>query len=211
MRISITDPQLISIAVREFQSGSIVVFPTETSYGLGTIGLKWNNENIKQIYEIKSREFDKPLSLLITKNMISKYIESSQQIQKIFDKVWPGNLTIVLFCNQYASQVLSPLLNMKDKQKLAFRVPKHDLLLKIIDKVGSPIIGTSANKSGSTPKYDIPSIIQDLTLENIHLWIDAGRLAENPPSTIVDLTDPLKPALLRRGKMKISEILVDII
>ncbi|UCE14270.1 MAG: Sua5/YciO/YrdC/YwlC family protein, partial [Candidatus Heimdallarchaeota archaeon] len=89
-------------------------------------------------------------------------------------------------------------------------VPKHNLLLKIIDMVGSPIIGTSANKSGSTPKYDIPSIIQDLSLKNIHLWIDGGRLPKNPPSTIIDLTDPSKPILLRRGRTKVNEIFKDL-
>ena len=84
--------------------------------------------------------------------------------------------------------------------------PIIDNLLRIIEKVGCPIIGTSANRSGSTPKYDLPSIFQDLSREDIHLWIDAGRLPENPTSTVVDLTDPLKPILLRRGNVDIDKI-----
>ncbi len=207
MKISISNPQLISIAVKEFQKGSIVVFPTDTSYGLGTIGLKWNERNIKRIFEIKSRSLDKPISLLITKNMISQYIETSPKIRGVLERIWPSSLTIILLCTNQASHELSPLLNLKNRQKIAFRVPQHELLLKIIKKVGSPIIGTSANKSGSPSKYNLPSIIQELSLANIHLWIDAGELPKNPPSTIVDLTDPLKPTLVRRGNVDIDKIL----
>ncbi len=207
MKISISDPHLISIAAREFQRGSIVVFPTDTSYGLGTIGLKWNESNIRRIFEIKSRSLDKPISLLITKSMISRYIETSQKTRKILERIWPSSLTIILLCTHQAFQELSPLLNQKNQQKIAFRVPQNELLLKIIKKVGSPIIGTSANKSGSPSKYDLPSIIQELSLDNIHLWIDAGELPKNPPSTIVDLTDPFKPILVRRGNVDIDKIL----
>ncbi|UCG89550.1 MAG: threonylcarbamoyl-AMP synthase [Candidatus Heimdallarchaeota archaeon] len=207
MRISITNPNVISIAKREFQKGSIIVFPTDTSYGLGTVGLKWNDRNIKRIYEIKSRELDNPLSLLITKTMISKYIKISSGIQKLLMKVWPGELTAVLNCDSRASQTLSSFLNKNNPQKIAFRVPNHNLLLKIIKKVNSPIIGTSANRSGSKPKYDLLSIFQELPQEEINLWIDSGRLPQNPPSTVVDLTDPLNPILLRRGRVDIEKIL----
>jgi L-threonylcarbamoyladenylate synthase len=96
---------------------------------------------------------------------------------------------------------------VNDQQKIAFRVPKHELLLKIIEKVGSPIIGTSANRSGSEAKYDLPSILQEIPENYIDLWIDAGNIPENTPSTVVDLTDPLKPVILRRGNVEISRIL----
>ncbi|MFX1282321.1 MAG: L-threonylcarbamoyladenylate synthase [Promethearchaeota archaeon] len=207
MRISITSPNVISIAIREFQKGSIIVFPTDTSYGLGTVGLKWNDKNIKRIYKIKSRELDNPLSLLITKTMVSKYIEMSSGTRELLMKVWPGELTAVLNCDSKASQTLSSFLNMNNPKKIAFRVPKHNLLLKIIEKVDCPIIGTSANRSGSEPKYDLPSIIQELPPKEIDLWIDSGILKENPPSTVVDLTDPLNPIILRKGNVEIEKFL----
>ena len=207
VKISISNPQVVSIAVKEFQKGSIVVFPTDTSYGLGTIGLKWNNRNVKRIFEIKSRSPDKPISLLITKSMISRFIETSSNVKKILEKIWPSSVTIILLCNSQALHELSPYLNLKNPQKIAFRVPQHKLLLKIIEKVNSPIIGTSANKSGSQSKYDLPSIIRELSFGNIHLWIDAGELPKNPPSTIVDLTDPINPTLVRKGNVDIEKIL----
>ncbi|MFX1516153.1 MAG: L-threonylcarbamoyladenylate synthase [Promethearchaeota archaeon] len=201
MRISITDPRIISIAVKEFKKGSIIVFPTDTSYGLGTIGLKWNDENVRRIYEIKSRSVDNPLSLLITKGMISRYVVLLPQIEEILAKYWPGGFTAVFTCETEESLALSSYLNLKNPQKIAFRVPNHKILLKIIEKLNSPIIGTSANKSGSKPNYDLHSIRQEFYEDTIHLWIDGGRLTEIPPSTVVDLTDPYNPILLRKGNV----------
>jgi L-threonylcarbamoyladenylate synthase len=206
VRISVNDANAISIAVNHLLEGSLVIFPTDTSYGLGCIGLRWNEENIKRIYEIKERSLDKPLSLLISKDMISEYIETSPSIRDFLEKVWPDRLTAVLKCSLKATKKLSPLLNLNNPQKLAFRVPQHDLLLKIIEKVDSPIIGTSANKSGLTSKYDFNIISQELSSEHIKLSIDAGRLPRNPPSTLVDLSDPLNPILLREGSVNFLKI-----
>ena len=205
MRMSITHPNLIPVAVRQFQNGAIVVFPTETCYGIGTISLKSNERNIEKIFTIKSRPFHKPLSLLITKNMINRYIKASSEVHRILKMIWPNHVTIILNCTTEASQILSPLINVNYPQKLAFRVPNHEILLKIIEKVDSPIIGTSANKSGSTPKYYLSSIFKELDSSEIQLWIDGGRLPEIPPSTVIDLTNTQKPILLRQGKFVVNE------
>ncbi|MFX0181706.1 MAG: L-threonylcarbamoyladenylate synthase [Candidatus Hodarchaeota archaeon] len=206
MRISVNDANIISIATNYLHNGSIAIFPTDTSYGLGCIGLRWNEENIKRIYIIKNRPLDKPLSLLISKDMISEYIETSPFIRDFLDKVWPSRLTAILNCSLKATKKLSSLLNINNPQKLAFRVPQHDLLLKIIEKVDSPIIGTSANKSGLTAIYDFNTISQELSSEYIKLSIDAGKLPRNPPSTLVDLSDPLNPILLREGSVNFQKI-----
>jgi L-threonylcarbamoyladenylate synthase len=139
--------------------------------------------------------------------MISKYVVIHPRIKEILAKYWPGGLTVVLSCETHGSQALSSLLNLNYPQKIAFRVPNHELLLKVIEKVGSPIIGTSANKSGSKPKYDLHSISQEFSQKTIHLWIDAGRLAETSPSTVVDFTDPSNPILLRKGNVAFEKIL----
>jgi L-threonylcarbamoyladenylate synthase len=139
--------------------------------------------------------------------MLSKYVVIHPRTKEILAKYWPGGLTVILSCETEGSQTLSSLLNVKNPQKIAFRVPNHELLLKVIDKVGSPIIGTSANRSGSKPKYDLHSITQEFFRETIHLWIDAGRLSEIPPSSVVDLTDPLNPILLRKGSAAFDKIL----
>ncbi len=206
MKISISNPEAVSIATEFLKRGAIIVFPTDTSYGLGTSGLKSNENNIRKIYEIKERSFDKPLSLLITKDMITKFLSIPIQFQEILNRIWPERLTVITRFNSFGLDTLSPLLNQKEPEKIAIRVPKHELLLNIIEKAGCPIIGTSANKSGSSSKYDIDSIIKEFSSEQIDLYIDGGHLPKNPPSTILDITNPDIPVIIRKGQVEIEEI-----
>ncbi|MHA2307042.1 MAG: L-threonylcarbamoyladenylate synthase [Candidatus Hodarchaeales archaeon] len=205
MKISINHPNIVSIAVDHFQKGAIIVFPTETCYGIGTLSLKSNENSIRDIFTIKSRSLDKPLSLLITKKMIKKYIKTSYEGYEILNNIWPNPVTIILNCSSEASRTLSGLINLNNPQTLAFRVPDHKILLKIIDQLKSPIIGTSANKSGSNSKYDLQTISEELESDKIQLWIDEGKLKITPPSSIIDLTNPKKPILLRGGSFAIEE------
>lgn len=205
MRISITHPNLVSKAVDFFQRGAIVVFPTETCYGIGTLGLKSNENNIREIFVIKSRSLDKPLSLLITKSMIKKYIKTSSEGYELLNDIWPNPVTIILNCTSEASRTISRLINLNNPQTLAFRVPDHKILLKIIDQLKTPIIGTSANISGSNSKFDLQTISKELKSDKIQLWIDGGILKPTLPSTIIDLTNSTNPILLRRGSFAIEE------
>ena len=205
MRISITHPNLIPIAVDYFRNGAVAVFPTETCYGIGTIGLKSNDDNIRNIFTVKSRPLNKPLSLLISKNMIDEYIDTTSEILDILQDIWPSPVTIIFNCTPKASLKLSSLVNLDNPRSLAFRVPDHQILLDIIDQIQTPIIGTSANKSGSNSKYDFRDVFQELQSDMIRLWIDGGRLPRNPPSTLIDLRNPNDPLLLRRGSFAIED------
>ncbi|MHA1215457.1 MAG: L-threonylcarbamoyladenylate synthase [Candidatus Hodarchaeales archaeon] len=206
MKIHITEPDCIPKAIECFKSGGIVVYPTDTCYGLGTIGLKWNDENIAKIYKIKDRDISKPLSLLISKKMISAYIKVPENIQKMLKRVWPGSFTAIIPRVMY-HQDLSPLLNQTGSQKIAFRVPNHELLLKIIDGVNQPIIGTSANRSGQQEQYHIKTLLSDQNFKDVDLWIDEGQLQKNLPSTVVDFSDYSNPIVLREGAVKFRTIM----
>ena len=139
MIINIKDLECISIAIDHFQRGRIVVYPTDTCYGLGTIGLKWNDENILKIYQIKERSINKPLSLLISEEMVNKYLEIPKHIRRLLDKAWPGSFTGI-FSIRIPQDGLSSFLNVANFQKIAFRVPDHKTLLNIIKKLGNPIM-----------------------------------------------------------------------
>jgi L-threonylcarbamoyladenylate synthase len=198
-RIAISDPKVVRLASEALQKGDIAVFPTDTCYGIGCCGLKWNDKNISRIFRLKERPLDLPLSLLISKEMIAEYIDTSPQLHDFLYDVWRPSRpspTLILHCQERG---LSPLLNMKDPRKIAFRVPAHALLVKIIQTVGCPIIGTSANKTGAPVKYDLQGVYQDFSPEEIPLTIDAGRLPPNEPSTIIDLSNPTNPVMIRRG------------
>ena len=198
-RIAISDPKIIPFASDALREGIIAVFPTDTCYGLGCCGLKWNDNNISRIYQLKERPLDLPLSLLISKEMIAEYIDASPQIHDFLHDVWrPSKPSPTLILNCHEGR-LSPLLNIKDSRKIAFRVPAHLLLVKIIQAAGCPIIGTSANKTGAPVKYDLRDVYQDFLPEDIPLTVDAGRLPPNEPSTIIDFSNPANPVMIRRG------------
>ncbi|WP_455142499.1 L-threonylcarbamoyladenylate synthase [Candidatus Hodarchaeum mangrovi] len=200
MILNIKDLDCISIAIDYFQRGRIVVYPTDTCYGLGTIGLKWNDKNILKIYRIKERSINKPLSLLISEEMINRYLEIPENIKRLLAEVWPGSFTGIFFIRTPQDE-LSSFLNVSNFQKIAFRVPDHKMLLSIIKKLGIPIIGTSANISGDNPVYNIDNLINEHKFKDVDLWIDEGTLPLNPPSTVVDFTDYSNPIILREGKV----------
>ncbi|MFW9780072.1 MAG: L-threonylcarbamoyladenylate synthase [Candidatus Heimdallarchaeota archaeon] len=199
IRIAITNPQIVPLASETLGNGVIGVFPTDTCYGLGCCGLKWNSDNIYRIFRLKERPLDLPLSLLISKDMIPKYIVATPQFYSFLHEIWQlsePSPTLILKCRKGA---VSPLLNAKDPLKIAFRVPSYELLVKIIQKAGCPIIGTSANKTGAPVNYSLEGVYQDFLPKDIPLTIDAGHLPPNKPSTIIDLSNLTNPVVIRRG------------
>jgi L-threonylcarbamoyladenylate synthase len=200
MIVNIKDLECVPTAVDYFQRGNIVVYPTDTCYGLGSIALKWNDQNILKIYRIKRRSINKPLSLLISEEMINKYLEIPDNIKTLLSEVWPGSFTGIFLINTPKNE-LSSFLNINNIQTIAFRVPDHKTLLNIINKVGNPIIGTSANISGDTPAYNIDNLINEERFKEVDLWINEGTLPLNPPSTVVNFTDYSNPIVLREGKI----------
>jgi L-threonylcarbamoyladenylate synthase len=199
IRITISNPQVVPLASEALRQGTIAIFPTDTCYGLGCCGLQWNNSNISRIFHLKERPLDSPLSLLISKEMISEYIDAPPNLHNFLHDIWhPSGKSLTLILNCQKGEI-SPLLNVKDPQKIAFRVPSHILLGEIIQRAECPIIGTSANKTGTPAKYDLQSVYQDFSPEDIPFTIDAGILPLNEPSTIIDLSIPTNPAVIRRG------------
>ncbi|MHA1973419.1 MAG: L-threonylcarbamoyladenylate synthase [Candidatus Hodarchaeales archaeon] len=205
MIIQISDSNCIRKAIDIFEAGGIVVYPTDTCYGLGAIGLDWNNDTIAKIYRIKDRDISKPLSLLISENMISAYVKVPENINEILKRVWPGRFTAII-PKSPCHKELSSFLNQSGTQKLAFRVPNHQLLLELIEGLNKPIIGTSANRSGQQEHFHIKTLVKDQNFKDVDLWIDGGQLPKNIPSTVVDFSDYSNPIVLREGAVKFESI-----
>jgi L-threonylcarbamoyladenylate synthase len=193
------DPHLIDRAVQFFRRGAIVVFPTDTVYGLGTLATENNRKNIEKIFKIKKRSFSKPLSVLMTLKMLPKFIEAPDEVFTALFEIWPARITFILNLNQNSTIKLSKSLNTSGTPTVACRVPVYNILLQILDKVNVPIIGTSANISGSISSYDFNEVHNKLHSEEIDLWIDQGKLPQHTPSTLVDLTDYQNPIIVRQG------------
>ena len=199
MIIKANNPYLIDQAVEFFRRGAIVVFPTDTVYGLGTLATEDNHKNIEKIFKIKKRSFSKPLSILMTLEMLPKFIEAPDEVFTALSEIWPARISFILKENQNSTIKLSKNLNPSGTSTVACRVPVHNILLQILDKVDVPIVGTSANISGTTSSYDFNEVNNNLHSEEIDLWIDQENLPRHTPSTLVDLTDHQNPIIVRQG------------
>ena len=191
--------QTLKTAISCFRKGFTIVYPTDTVYGLGTIASKENEANIHRIFKIKNRPLTKPLSLLMTKEMLTKHIEAPPELFVLLNKVWPAKVTIILNWKQSSQNTLSPLLNISKSKTLACRVPANDFLLTILNEINIPIIGTSANISGTSPSFNFSEVQMNLSSKQVDLWIDHGILPRSLPSTLVDFTNPNNPKILREG------------
>jgi L-threonylcarbamoyladenylate synthase len=197
--LDIDNPEAIETTAKFFLQGAVIVFPTDTVYGLGTIATKKYDSTIKKVFKIKRRAFNNPLSILIAKNMINEYIDAPDHIISRLNNIWPASVTIVLKLKHKKTSVLSSLLNPSKNQTIACRVPSHDFLLSVIQKINLPIVGTSANISGSPASSNFAQVRKNLGEREIDLWVFQKNDLKNLSSTLIDLTDFKNPIVLRKG------------
>jgi len=176
--------------------GEILIFPTETFYGLG--GLATFPAVHQKIFELKGRQADKRLPFCASDlDMVLQFIEEpSDLFFRLARAFWPGPLTLVL-------RVREGLLPGHQKT-LAVRVPSPDWLRQLIKKAGSLLISTSANLSGQPPLSSFDDVYR-LFADRVEFFIDGGKTTGDLPSTIVDLTGS-KAICLREGKIPLAEL-----
>lgn len=179
--------------------GGIVIFPTETVYGIGANAL---NENaVKKIYEAKQRPIDKPISLLVSNmdmvKMISKDI--SELEYKLMEAFFPGPFTIILKKKDIVPSVVTC-----GQDTVGVRMPDLTLTRKLIDFAGVPLASPSANISGKPSGTNLESIIDDFK-NSVDYYIDGGESKLGVASTIVRVIDGV-PHILREGSITKEEI-----
>ncbi len=185
--IRVTDPKSLTAFISALRSGKTVIFPTDTVYGLGCL-LTWEAA-IKKIVRIKGRKPGKPFPLLVSDLALAEKIAYfTKKIRMVAKDFWPGPVTMVL----KAKTSLSPLVSQEGK--VALRIPDSPFLRKAIKRIGTPLIGTSANLSGEKPAARVSEIRPKL-LEQVDLVIDGGETS-GKPSTIYDFTGN-HPILIR--------------
>ena len=187
----------ISKGVEIILQGGVIVYPTDTCYGIGCDAT--NPEAIEKIFRIKGRKKDKPLPLIAASvEMIEKYVFIEEKAMILF-KAFPG-ISVAL---RKKGNAIPDIVN---KEKLAFRIPSNEVSKRLSELSDKPIISTSANRSGDLSPYSIEEVKLSLknSLKLIDLFIDNGILEKNPPSTIVDLVDR---KVEREGRVKEKQIL----
>ena len=189
------DENGISKIVKSYENGEIIAFPTDTVYGLGCDPFK--KDSITQIYELKKRDGKKRFPILgISKVELKKIVEFNSYAEKISDRFWPGQVTMLLPIKKEISQ------KIENNGKLAVRVPDNECVLTIL-KECKLIVGTSANISGE--KSILNAYELKIKLPKVDILVDGGKIVSQGESTIIDFVDG-KLKMIREGSVSKKEI-----
>ncbi len=181
------------------KNGGIVIFPTETVYGIGTNG--FNEDGIRRIYELKKRDFSKPISLLVSNMEMVKMVakDVSDLEYALMEKFWPGPFTIILKKKKDVPDILTA-----NGDTVGVRMPSGEIAKKLIEYAGVPIATPSANISGKPSGTNVNDIIKDFD-GKVDCIIDSGESKLGIASTIVKVVDNI-PHILREGSITKKEI-----
>tara|TARA_B100001121_G_scaffold217672_1_gene191039 strand:- start:165 stop:746 length:582 start_codon:yes stop_codon:yes gene_type:complete len=182
----------LDLAVEAINNNQVVGIPTETVYGIGVN--PYSQEAVDKIFELKGRDEDKPLSILVSSYYDLQKLDVVSTIPEIVELYWPGPLTIVVeTTKEFADGV-----GTKNPLSIGVRVPDNQLTIELL-KITGPLAVTSANRSGEN---DIISNIeaQKIFGENIAEYLE-GAAVHGSGSTIIDFrVDGGK--ILREGPLK---------
>lgn len=176
----------IEAAAAILRLGGVVIFPTDTVYG---IGVRFDRpKSIERIYQIKGTPKSQHFPILVSDvGQVKKIARITNAAAKLIDKYWPGALTIILASRHRIS-------------KIGFRMPNSDLVISLIEKVGLPIIGTSANFHGKRTSNTFKWL--DPKFTKLSDYVLKGECKTGIESTVVDATyDP--PKILRQGAVSL--------
>jgi len=165
-------------AVEVLESGGVVVYPTETVYGLGADA--FSERAVRRVFELKGRDFKKPISVAVSsfEMLESVAIVESAEVEEILNALLPGPVTVLLPRRAVLPEILtggSPLVGV--------RMPEHEIALRLITAFGRPLTATSANISGKKP----PASFEDVEIE-ADFKLNGGRCPYGEPSTVVCLS-----------------------
>ena len=187
----------IEKASKIINQGGIVVFPTDTVYGIGCD--PYNKDSVRKIYEIKSRKISKPFPVLVYSKDIAERIAFFDEFtKKIVERFWPGPLTIIL---KLTDENLKESLNITDK--IAIRVPNHKCTLELLKKCNF-LVGTSANISGHSSFTNPDECFNNFRKYDV--FVDGGIITSKSESTIIEIENE-EIKIIREGSLSHEEIL----
>ncbi len=205
MRIVPLSDQALQEAAGVIRSGGVVVYPTETAYGLAAD--PFNPDAVQRIISVKGRNEGKPLGLIAAnREQVEEIVTVLPEAEPLL-KHWPGPLSLVLPINVPNDEKKKEglLLTAALGDTLSVRISSYPFAQALAEAVGHAIIATSANKSGEGEIYDIQSFNEmfDRSLPQPNLVIDAGTLPKTRPSTVVAFQNG-KPVVVRKGPVEIK-------
>lgn len=183
--------EIVEEAAQRLKNKEVIVYPTDTVYGLGCLSTV--DQTVERVFEIKQREKHKPLLVLASDiGMASDFFDIDEEQKKVLNKYWPGPYTFLLKEKGY----FSPLLK-GDDGTTGVRLPKNEFIIKMVHRVGEPIVSTSLNVSGRDILDSPRKIESEFSHHLPDTVIDIGEIKKGRPSTLMDLTDPKDLKVLR--------------
>jgi L-threonylcarbamoyladenylate synthase len=192
---------IIAQAAEVLAAGGLVVYPTETVYGIGADAT--NQQAVDKLLQYKARREGRPLSIAVANQaMAEEYVVLNEQAKQFYATFLPGPVTVVSeSTNKVAKGVAS------ERNTLGIRYSSYPLLRELVAAYGKPITATSANASYKKRPYTVSDILGNISAKQqglIDLIIDAGELPKNDPSSVIDTTLE-QPTVLRQGTIQLSD------
>lgn len=171
--------QMIANAARLIVGGGVIVYPTETVYGLGANAL--DEQAVLRVFQVKKRPLSMPIFLAVSSlEMLEKVAEVRREDRALLEQLLPGPVSVLVRKKEVVPDLLtagSPLVGI--------RFPEHEMAQKIIDGAG-PITSTSANRTGSPSPASAAEVAREIA-ERVDLVVDGGKCRYARASTLLDL------------------------
>ncbi len=199
IRLGKPEPDVVRRAAALLKAGGVIVYPTETLYGVGADA--GNADALRRVFALKGREGAKPLLVIVDAfERLRPFVESvTAEAPLLMDAFWPGPLTLVFKASSRAVPELTA-----GTGTIGARVPSSDFCRALVSACGRPITSTSANRAGEPTPNDVDEIRKRFP-EGVDLFIDAGALPPSSPSTVVDVSSS-PPRLVREGAVRWEQI-----
>jgi L-threonylcarbamoyladenylate synthase len=186
-------------AVAALRRGDVIVFPTETLYGLGADAL--NFSAVEKVFQLKGRDSNQPFPVLVSdRSMLESLVGQIVPLAEILmARFWPGPLTLVLPARP---EIPKPLVNSAGG--VGVRISSQPVAQEIVKTLGRPLTATSANPSGQPGAYTVAQA-QAYFSDRIEIFLDGGELASRTGSTVAAVADN-KIQIIRAGEITKSEL-----
>lgn len=188
----------IAMAVDDLSKGKLVVYPTETVYGI-TADI-FNQKAIKNLYLTKKRPFDMPLTVAVSeKDMVETVAIMTNPVEKLIDAFLPGPLTIITKKNPNVPDIVTSM-----SQNVGIRIPDNKIAIELIKQFNGPIIATSANLHSHPDSTNIEMATKNFG-DFVNTYLDNGQCTLGKPSTIVWMADNAVE-IIRQGEITQKQI-----
>ena len=191
--------EAFSRAIDALRRGEVIVFPTETFYGLGADA--FDEAAVGQVISLKGRRPESPIPIIVADEKMLKGVvtEVPPVAQRLMERFWPGPLTLVLPAKK---NLPGPLLNRDGG--IGVRISSHPLATRLSRELSHPITATSANSSGREPARTVEEAM-DYFSGKLEIFLDGGRLEGKRGSTVVEIVQG-KLRIIREGEIDLQEL-----